>query len=93
MDFIIVPSFNMDTMFFNLEKIQEVYVKLGFADRISKTGSIYVTTTGQTFVGPSWLSGSSMFNQPTISSIESPYKVLKLLEQAIQDAKTQPRCH
>ena len=77
----------MNTMFFNLEKIQEVSIKLGFSDRISKTGSIYVTTPGQTFVGPSWLPGSSMFNQPTISSIRSPYKVLKLLEQAIQDAK------
>ena len=77
----------MDTMFYYLEKIQEVYVNLGFSDRISKTGSIYVKTPGQTSVGPSWLSGSSMFNQPTISSIKSPYKVLKLLEQAIEDAK------
>ena len=82
-------AIGLDTRFVDLEKIQEVYVKIGFVDRFSDTGSIYAITAGQAFVGmrQSWGSATHMMTRPSISSILEPYKVQRILEEAIQDAK------
>jgi hypothetical protein len=82
-------AIGLDTRFVDLEKIQEVYVKIGFVDKFSNTGSIYAVTAGQSFMGmrQSWGSAGHIMIRPSISSIPEPYKVQKILEEAIQEAK------
>jgi uncharacterized membrane protein YdbT with pleckstrin-like domain len=75
----------------DLEKIQEVNVRIGFFDRLSKTGSIFAETAGQAYVGwqrgPGW--GGSFAARPSLASIREPCEVQKLLLEAIQQLKNQ----
>ena len=78
-------SIGLDTRFIDLEKIQEVYVEIGYADRIYNTGRVYAVTAAQAFVQCRRRLVS--MPRPSISSVETPYKVQKLLEKAIENAK------
>lgn len=82
-------AIGLDTRFVNLEKIQEVYVNVGVVDRLFGTGSIFAVTAGQTFMGmrQGWGGGGSMAFRPSLSSLERPYEVQKLLQEAIQKVK------
>jgi uncharacterized membrane protein YdbT with pleckstrin-like domain len=79
----------LDTRFVDLEKVQEVSVQVGVFDRLFGTGSIYAMTAGQAYVGfqrgPGW--GGSGIVRPSLSSLEKPYEVQRLLQEAIQDLK------
>ena len=82
-------AIGLDTRFVELEKVQEVNVQVGVFDRLFGTGRIYAMTAGQAYVGfqrgPGW--GGSGFMRPSLSSLEKPYEVQRLLQEAIQDLK------
>lgn len=83
-------AIGIDTRFVDLEKIQEVYVRIGFFDRIFGTGSIMAITAGQVYVGMpqgyGW--GGGMYGaRPSLSALREPYEVQKLLQEAIRQAK------
>jgi len=79
----------LDTRFVDLEKVQEVYVRIDFVDRLFGTGSIFAVTAGQVYVGwqqgPGWR--GSFIARPSLASLKEPYVVLKLLQEAIQEVK------
>lgn len=80
----------LDTRFVDLEKIQEVNVSIGLTDRLLGTGSIYVSTAGQAFVG--WQQQAYGWTgqgiaRPSLANLEKPYEVQKLLQEAIQDVR------
>jgi membrane protein YdbS with pleckstrin-like domain len=83
-----------DTRIFELGKIQEVSIKVGFIDRRFGTGSILILTAGQVAVGNiggdtvNWQFGPLPKITPSISVIREPYKVQKLLQGAIDEAQT-----
>jgi len=65
----------VDTRFLDLENIQEVYVNVGFVDKVFGTGTLVVVTAGFPFLGGTY---------PAIAALEEPYKIQRLL----QDART-----
>jgi uncharacterized membrane protein YdbT with pleckstrin-like domain len=82
----------LDTRFVDLEKVQEVYVRIGVVDRLFGTGSIFAVTAGQVYVGwqqgpggPGW--GGSSIARPSLASLREPYEVQKLLQEAIREVK------
>jgi uncharacterized membrane protein YdbT with pleckstrin-like domain len=79
----------LDTRFVDLEKVQEVYVRVGVVDRLFGTGSIFAATAGQVYVGwrqgPGW--GGSFIVRPSLASLKEPYEVQKLLQEAIRELK------
>jgi membrane protein YdbS with pleckstrin-like domain len=75
-------AIGLDTRFVDLDKIQEVYVNIGFIDRMFGTGTVYATTASYVHVG----SGMSM--RPSLGSLKEPYEVQKLLQEAVR--KTVP---
>jgi uncharacterized membrane protein YdbT with pleckstrin-like domain len=84
----------IDLRIVDLEKIQEVNVRIGFVDRLFKTGSIYAETAGQIFSGfqqrgPGW--GGSFVSRPSLASIKEPYEVKKILQEAIHQAEDAKR--
>jgi membrane protein YdbS with pleckstrin-like domain len=85
-------AIGLDTRFVDLDKIQEVYVNIGFIDKIFGTGTVYATTASYVYVG----SGASM--RPSLGSLKEPYEVQKLLQEAVRKtvppARSQPirRC-
>jgi uncharacterized membrane protein YdbT with pleckstrin-like domain len=82
-------AIGIDTRFVDLEKIQEVYVRIGVVDRLFGTGSIFAVTAGQVYVGwqqgPGW--GGSFIARPSLASLKEPYEVQKLLQEAIREVK------
>ena len=71
-----------DTRFVDLEKIQEVYVTVGFFDKMFGTGSVITSTAGNIYVG------SGPFMRPSLSSLREPYEVQRLLQEAVKNART-----
>jgi len=71
-----------DTRFVDLEKIQEVYVIVGFFDKMFGTGSVITSTAGNIYVG------SGPFMRPSLSSLREPYEVQRLLQEAVKNART-----
>ncbi len=69
----------LDTRFVDLDRVQEVYVKVGFFDRMFETGSVNATTAGGSYVYPS------------LASLREPYEVQKLLQEAVEKARTKTR--
>jgi uncharacterized membrane protein YdbT with pleckstrin-like domain len=85
-------AIGLDTRFVDLEKVQEVYVRIGVVDRLFGTGSIFAVTAGQVYVGwqqgpggPGW--GGSSIARPSLASLREPYEVQKLLQEAIREVK------
>jgi membrane protein YdbS with pleckstrin-like domain len=74
----------LDTRFVDLSKIQEVYVTIGWMDKIYGTGSIIAVTAGFVPVGTSGLGGHLI--RPAFKAITQPYEVQKILQDAIKKA-------
>ncbi len=74
----------------DLDRIQEAHVKVGFFDRLFKTGSILILTAGQMAVGNmggdtvSWGFGPFPKISPGISVIREPNAVHLVLQEAIK---------
>jgi membrane protein YdbS with pleckstrin-like domain len=78
-------AIGLDTRFVDLDKVQEVYVQVGFIDKMLGTGSIFAVTAGQVYVdmggaGCGW-GGPRM--RPSLAALKEPYEVQKLLQEAI----------
>jgi len=74
----------LDTRFVDLSKIQEVYVTIGWMDKIYGTGSIIAVTAGFVPVGTSGLGGHLI--RPAFKAVYQPYEVQKMLQDAIKKA-------
>ncbi|MEM4701162.1 MAG: PH domain-containing protein [Candidatus Bathyarchaeia archaeon] len=72
----------IDTRFVDLDKIQEVYVTVGWLDKIFGTGSVVAVTAGYVSVGTPSPYGSLV--RPAIKAVSQPYEVQKLLQEAIK---------
>ncbi len=82
----------LDTRFVDFEKIQEVYVKIGFFDRLFGTGSVYVMTAGSSnfnsSMGPYTSGFGGMYGfRPNLAALREPYDVQKLLQEAIEKSR------
>lgn len=79
---------------FDLDKIQEAYVKVGFVDRLFKTGSILILTAGQMTLGNiggdfvSYDFGPFPKITPGISVVKEPNAVNLMLQEAIRKVQT-----
>ncbi len=67
----------LDTRFVDLDKIQEVHVKVGLGDKVFGTGSLMVVTAGFVFMG---------VTHPycCFVGLKEPYAVQKLLQEAMR---------
>jgi uncharacterized membrane protein YdbT with pleckstrin-like domain len=74
-------AIGIDTRFLNLDKIQEVYIKVGLIDRIFGTGTVLVTTAGQYVYlgGP----GNIVGTRPSFTALKEPYEVQNILQEAL----------
>lgn len=81
-------AIGLDTRFVDFDKIQEVYVKIGFADKLFGAGSVYVLTAGSNVFGYRGRSGyGSGGMRPSLGALREPYKVHKILQEAIETGK------
>jgi len=71
-------AIGLDTRFVDLDKVQEVYVKVGLIDKIFKTGSVIAVTAGYVHVG---------MQRPSLVALREPYEVQRLLQEAVQKAR------
>jgi len=79
-------AIGIDTRFVELNKIQEVYVTVGWLDKLYGTGSIVAVTAGFVPVG-----APSPYNpllRPALKAVSHPYEVQKLLQEAIRKASS-----
>jgi uncharacterized membrane protein YdbT with pleckstrin-like domain len=76
----------IDTRFVELNKIQEVYVTVGWLDKIYGTGSMVAVTAGYVPVGGPSPYGS--LTRPAFKAVSRPYEVQKLLQEAIRKASS-----
>jgi len=79
-------AIGIDTRFVELNKIQEVYVTVGWLDKIYGTGSIMAVTAGYVPVG-----APSPYNpvaRPAFKAIRNPYEVQRILQEAIRKASS-----
>jgi membrane protein YdbS with pleckstrin-like domain len=77
-------AIGIDTRFVELNKIQEVYVTVGWLDKIYGTGSIIAVTAGYVPVG-----APNSYNpivRPAFKAIRNPYEVQRILQEAIRKA-------
>jgi membrane protein YdbS with pleckstrin-like domain len=67
----------LDTRFIDLDKIQEVHVRVGLGDKVFGTGSLIVVTAGFVFMG---------VKHPfcCLMGLKEPYAVQKLLQEAMR---------
>lgn len=72
-------AIGLDTRYLDLDKVQEVNVRVGFIDKMFGTVTIFVVTTGHVYVG----SGS-------LAALKEPYEVQNILQEAIAKAR-QPK--
>jgi len=70
----------LDTRFVDLDKVQEVYVKVGLMDKIFGTGSVIVVTAGFVPVAPT---RQGVPVRPSLEALREPYEVQKILQEAI----------
>jgi len=77
-------AIGLDTRFVDLDKIQEVYVKVGFIDKMFGTGTVYAITAGFVFID-SGRGATSM--RPSLAALKEPYEVHRLLQEAIEMAR------
>ncbi|TRO52433.1 PH domain-containing protein [Candidatus Bathyarchaeota archaeon] len=84
-------AIGLDTRFVDFEKVQEVYVQIGWIDRLFGTGSVYAMTAGFSGFSPrggyGYGYGSYAGNRPSLSALKEPYEVQKLLQEAIETSK------
>lgn len=70
----------LDTRFVDLDKVQEVYVKVGLMDKVFGTGSVIVVTAG--FV-PIASTRQGVLVRPSLEALREPYEVQRILQEAI----------
>ena len=75
-------AIGLDTRFVDFDKIQEVYVKVGFIDKMFGTGTVLAVTAGYVYVGT-----GGPFMRPSLAALKEPYEVQKLLQEAIEKAR------
>ena len=84
-------AIGLDTRFVDFDKVQEVYVQIGVMDRLFGTGSVHAMTAGFSGFGPrggyGYGYGGFVGNRPSLSALKEPYKVQKLLQEAIEKSK------
>ena len=82
-------ALGLKTRFIDFEKIQEVNVKVGLLDRVFGTGGIYADTASS-IRGWTQYSGRGTYNptRPDLIALKEPYKVHKILQQAMEDLKS-----
>lgn len=82
-------AIGIDTRFVEFEKIQEVYVNIGFVDKLFGTGTLYAMTAGFSGFLPAGRHGyGSMAGlRPSFAALREPYEVQKLLQEAMANAK------
>lgn len=86
-------AIGLDTRFIDLEKIQEVFVNIGVIDRLFGTGNIFAPSASQASIGAIvthsgfWGPRYSMISRPSLAALKEPYKVQKLLQEAIREVK------
>jgi len=78
-------AIGLDTRYLDLDKIQEVYVQVGFIDRMFGTGTIFAVTAGHVYVGR-----SGAFMRPSLAALKEPYEVQNILQEGIAKAR-QPK--
>lgn len=86
-------AIGLDTRLVDLDKVQEVYVKIGFIDKMFGTGSIFAVTAGEVYVdmgGGRGQGGGGPLMRPGLASLKEPYEVQKVLQEAIAKAR-QPK--
>lgn len=79
-------AIGLDTRFINLDKIQEVYVKIDFVDKMFGTGSVIVMTAGYVPVGYD-TTGRGALVRPSLDALKEPYEVQKLIQEAIEKVR------
>jgi len=67
----------LDTRFVDLDKIQEIHVRVGLGDKIFGTGSLIIVTAGFVFMG---ITGSYC----CFGGLKEPYAVQKLLQKSMR---------
>ena len=84
-------AIGLDTRFVDLEKIQEVYVQIGLMDRLFGTGTLFAMTAGFSGFAPrsgyGYRYGGFYGNRPSFTGLREPYKVQKLLQEAIEKSR------
>jgi len=76
-------AIGLDTRFVDLEKIQEVYVRIDIIDKIFGTGSLHASTAA------GWVGYGTRYSfRPTLDSLKDPYNVQRILQEAIEKART-----
>jgi uncharacterized membrane protein YdbT with pleckstrin-like domain len=82
-------AIGLDTRYLDLDKIQEVYVQVGFIDRMFGTGTIFAVTAGQVYVGRGGPFDRSIdrFMRPSLAALKEPYEVQNILQEAIAKAR------
>jgi len=79
-------AIGLDTRFVDLDKIQEVYVQVGFIDKMFGTGTVLVTTAGLVYMDTP-RGGAPMSMRPSLAALKEPYEVHKLLQEAVEKAR------
>jgi len=79
-------AIGLDTRFIDFDKIQEVYIQVGFIDKMFGTGTVLVTTAGLVYVDTA-KGGASMSMRPSLAALKEPYEVHKLLQEAVEKAR------
>lgn len=84
----------LDTRLVNFDKVQEVYVQIGVMDRLFGTGTVYAMTAGVSNFNPrgsyyiiGYGYGGFAGNRSSLSALKEPYKIQKLLQEAIEKSR------
>jgi len=84
-------AIGLDTRYVDLEKIQEVNVNIGFIDKLFGTGNIYAPSASQASIGAiltdTGFSYPQIIYRQNLAAIKEPYKVQKLLQEAMKEVK------
>ncbi|TET28748.1 MAG: PH domain-containing protein, partial [Candidatus Bathyarchaeum sp.] len=84
-------AIGLDTRYVDLEKIQEVNVNIGFIDKLFGTGNIFAPSASQASIGAivtdSRFSYTQIIYRPNLAALKEPYKVQKLLQEAMKEVK------
>jgi len=78
-------AIGLDTRFVDLDKVQEVYVKVGLMDKMFGTGSVIVVTAGFVPVAPT---RQGVLVRPSLEALREPYEVQKILQEAIGEMRS-----
>ena len=75
-------AIGVDTRYLDLDKIQEVYAKVGFVDKIFGTRTIFASTASYVNVGR-----GGAITRPSLAALKELYKVQNILQETIAKAR------